>query len=507
MDKSDKSSKMEKVEKTEKTSEKARKTERAKKTDKMNNRQVFGIIVSTRSFFPSHLVKTARAEITQTLEKLGHGYIIPAEEDTNLAAIMTLADAKKAAKLFRQHSEEISGIIVVLPNFGDELAVTETICRANLNVPVLVQACADDFDKLDMANRRDAFCGKISLCNNLYQRSVKFTQTTSHTCRLDSGEFAADVQNFAAVCNVVRGLKNSRIAMLGARPTAFNTVRFSEKILQKHGISVQTADLSEVMAAAESYSTKSTISAKEQEIREYGRISPNIPQEKITKQAKLCLAMAEFVEKLDCQACAVQCWDSLQKNYGCAACLGMSMLGESGIPAACESDVTGALSMLAAQLAANSAPALMDWNNNIGGEQDCCISLHCSNFPKSFFQNDEMEIGSLDVLGSVLGQEDTFGACKAQVAAGAMTFIRITTDDTRGVMKMYVGEGQFGTEEVATKGGVAFCKVANLQKLMRYICSNGFEHHVCFVRGNVARVLVEALGGYLGVEVYWHEGE
>jgi len=468
------------------------------------SKQTFGIIVTTRSFFPSHLVKTAREGITSLLKKLGHDYVMVREDDTNLGAVLTLEEAKTTAALFNKHRSTISGIIVILPNFGEELGVVEAIDRAGLNVPILIQACDDDFNKLDMPNRRDAFCGKISLCNNLYQRGIPFTQTSLHTCNIDSPDFEADIKSFASICNVVKGLRGSRIAMLGARPVAFNTVRFSEKILQKHGISVQTIDLSEVIAAANA-TTGPEVAAKEKEIRAYGHISADIEPEKITKQAKLCLAMEKFVADLDCQASTVQCWDSLENNYGCAACLGMSMMGEKGKPSACESDVTGAVSMLAAQLAADSPPALMDWNNNVRDDRDCCISLHCSNFPKSFFECNELEIGCLDVLGSVLGQEKTFGACKAQVAPGPMTFVRVTTDDAKGIMKMYVGEGTFEGQEVKTKGGVALCRVKNLQELMHYICENGYEHHVCFVRGHVADVLIEAMGKYMGVEVYRHK--
>jgi len=466
-------------------------------------KQTFGVIVTTRSFFPSHLVQTAREEIITLLKKLGHGYVMADENDTEFGAVRTLNEAKKTASLFNSHRAEISGIIVILPNFGEELGVTEAIDRAELNVPILIQACNDDFNKLDMANRRDAFCGKISLCNNLYQRGILFTQTTLHTCNLDSPEFEKDVEQFAAVCNVVKGLRGSRIAMLGARPIAFNTVRFSEKILQKHGISVQTVDLSEVMAIAETFDN-ATISAKEKEIRAYGRIDSIIEDFKITRQAKLCLSMEKLVNDMDCQASTVQCWDSLINNYGCAACLGMSMMGEKGKPSACESDVMGALSMLAAQLATDSPAALMDWNNNINNDHNACISQHCSNFPKSFFKNPELEIGTLDVLGSILGEDRTFGACKAQVTEGEMTFIRVTTDDTQGIMKMYVGEGFFKSGEVNAKGGVALCHVPKLQQLMRFICDNGYEHHVCFVRGHVADVLAEAMGKYLGIHVHYH---
>ncbi len=467
-------------------------------------KQTFGVIVTTRSFFPSHLVKTAREQITKKLEELGYGWVMVGEEDTQYGAVLTFDEAKTCAKLFRDHQNEISGIICVLPNFGEELGVAEAIDLAGLNVPVLVQACDDDFDKLDMANRRDAFCGKISLCNNLYQRGIPFTNTTLHTCKIDSPEFTADLNRFAAICRIVNGLRGARIAMLGARPVAFNTVRYSEKILQAHKIAVQTVDMSEIIFAAQNYPDNEKVAAKEKEIRAYGKIPDYIEPFKITKQAKLCLAIEEYVDALQCQASTVQCWDSVENNYGCATCLAMSMMGEKGKPSACESDVLGAVSMLAAQLAAQSPAALMDWNNNIRDDRDCCISLHCSNFPKSFFQNSDLEIECLDVLGSTLGQDKCFGACKAQVGPGPMTFVRLTTDDSRGVLKMYVGEGEFEAEPIPTKGGVAACRVPHLQELMRHICANGYEHHVCFVRGHVADALEQALSTYLGVEVYRH---
>ena len=468
------------------------------------SKQTFGVIVSTRSFFPSSLVKGAREGIVKVLEKLGHDYVMVGENDTEYGAVLTFDEAKVCADLFKKHADEITGIIVVLPNFGEELGIAEAISLSKLNVPILIQACDDDFDQLDMAHRRDAFCGKISLCNNLYQRNIPFTLTKTHTTRLDSEDFENDVRKFAAVCNVVNGIKNSRIAMLGARPVAFNTVRFSEKILQKYGIAVQTVDFSEVIFEAMNYSDKEKVAAKVKEIREYGSVADFISDELVEKQAKLCLAIEEKVAQYQCNASTVQCWDSVENNYGCATCLAMSMMGDKGLPSACESDITGAVSMLAAYLSADSAPALMDWNNNIRDDRNACVCLHCSNFPKSFFQKDDIEIECLDVLGSTLGKANCFGACKGQVAAGDMTFFRVTTDDQKGVMKAYVGEGTFEDEAVNTKGGVANVHVDGLQDILKYICKNGFEHHVCFVRGHVADILEEAFSNYLGVEVYRH---
>lgn len=466
-------------------------------------RQNFGVIVTTRSFFPSHVVRTARDQIRAKLEELGYGCLMIEETATQYGAVVSYEEACTCADFFKAHREEIDGIICVLPNFGEETGVAEAIDQANLQVPVLVQACDDDWDKLDMANRRDAFCGKISLCNNLYQRGIKFTTTTLHTCRIDSPEFTADLQRFAGVCRVVNGLRGARIAMLGARPVAFNTVRYSEKILQQHKISVQTVDMSEIIFKARNFADDERVENKKKEICSYGQVADWIPEDTITRQAKLCCVIEDTVEQLHCDASTVQCWDSVENNYGCATCLAMSMMGERGKPSACESDVMGAVSMLAAHLAAGTAPALMDWNNNIRAERNSCISLHCSNFPKSFFQA-PLEIECLDVLGSTLGKENCFGACKGQVAPGDMTYLRISSDDSMGKMKMYVGEGKFGDEKIPTKGGVANCQVDHLQELMQYICKHGFEHHVCFVRGRVADILEEALGNYMGIEVYHH---
>lgn len=466
-------------------------------------KQTFGIIVSTRSFFPSHLVKTAREAIVKLMDQLGYDYVMVGENDTQYGAVLTYQEAKCCARLFKANRDRIDGILVVLPNFGEELGIVEAISLAELNVPILVQACDDDFDKLDMANRRDAFCGKISVCNNLYQRGIPYSTTSLHTCRIDSPEFARDVQKFAGVCRVVRAMTHARIAMLGARPVAFNTVRYSEKILQKYGMAVQTVDFSEIIFRAMGYEDKARVAEKINEIRAYGSVPDFVTDDLMERQARLCLAISEKVDELECDASTVQCWDSVENNYGCATCLAMSMMGNAGKPSACESDVTGAVSMLAAYMAAGTPPALMDWNNNIREDRNACICLHCSNFPKDFFKTD-VEIECLDVLGSTLGKANCFGACKGQVAAGDMTFFRITTDDAKGVMKAYVGEGTFDDEPLPTKGGLANCRIDHLQELMKYICKNGFEHHVCFVRGHVADQLEEALTTYLGVEVYRH---
>jgi L-fucose isomerase-like protein len=374
-----------------------------------------------------------------------------------------------------------------------------------MNLPILIQACDDDFDKLQLENRRDAFCGKLSLCNNLYQYDIPYTLTERHTCAISSDAFARDVKRFAAVCAVVKALRTARIAQIGARVAPFRTVRYSEKLLQQSGISVETEDFSEILAdiAALGECDEPRIAAKIEEIKAYGRVMPGISDEKLRKQAKLCVVIEDWMDARRCVASAIQCWDSVEANYGCAMCLCMSMMGEKGRPSACETDVTGAVSMLALLKAAGMPPLYQDWNNNYGDAPDKCINVHCSNYPASVFI-EKPEIGNLDILATTLGEDVSFGALKGRVAPGAMTYLKVTTDDKRGKIKCYLGEAEFTGDPLPTFGGVAVCHVPRLNELMRYLASNGYEHHVALVQAPVADILEEALGKYMGWEVYRH---
>jgi len=466
----------------------------------------FGVIVTTRGFFPGKLAETARKQILEKLEKMGHESIILPEQETRYGAIESHEDSKKLAKLFSDNRDKIQGIIVILPNFGDEIAVVTAIENAHLNVPVLVQACDDDLDengKLGLDNRRDAFCGKISVCNNLRQSNIKFTDTTYHTCAISSDAFTKDIKNFDKICRVVKGVREARLGAIGARPNAFRTVRFSEKLLQSSGITTQVVDMSEIIASAKNMSDTQKVAERISELKKYGNIPSYIKEDKIEKQARIGLAMEKWLEENACVASAVACWSSVQENYGCAVCGSMSYMGEHGMPSACEMDVVGALSMYALFLASGEPSGYLDWNNNYMDDRNKCINTHCSSFPKSFIGRD-FEMSNLDVLGKSLGPENCFGACKANVAAGPMTYAKIDTDDASGKIRAYIGEGEFTNDPAGLDGGIAVCKIPELQDLLKFICKEGFEHHVAMSRSLCADVLEEAFSNYLGWDVYRH---
>jgi len=469
-----------------------------------NKKQTFGVIIATRNIFNAKLAVEARKQVLDKLDKLGYGVIILPESETPTGNIEGYPDAVKCARLFKKNCDVIEGIIVILPNFGDELGVVNTISMSDLKVPVLLQACDDDNDKVDVKSRRDAFCGKLSVCNNFYQYGIEFTDTVYHTYSLESNEFEQDIIKFAGICRVVKGLKGLRVGAIGTRPGGFQTMRASEKLLQQSGITVVPVDMSEIISAANKLKDDDkAVTDKVKAIKDYGDCG-DVALEKITRQAKFGLAVENWIADNNINISALQCWESIEKNYGCAACVTMSMMGEKLMPSACEVDITGAVSMYALALAAQTPSALLDWNNNYAEDRNKVVCTHCSNYPKSFFQND-IRIGSLDVLGTVLGSEDTFGAVKGKVAPGDMTFFRISTDDQKGEIRSYLGEGSITDDPYGMDGGIAVCHIQNLQKLMKHMCKNGFEHHVAMVRTHVAAILEEAIGNYMGWELYKHQ--
>ena len=473
---------------------------------KNKERMCFGIIIGTRAYFNSELHKDVRKQLLRTLADEGYDYVILPEDatPTGSSSIETREDGLKCAELFRQNRDRIDGIIVSLPNFGFEIGIINAISVADLNVPILVQACDDENDKVDLDSRRDAFCGKISVCNNLYQYGIPFTDTTLHTYSIYSELLAKDINKFAGICRVVNGLRHARVGAIGARPAGFQTVRASEKLLQKSGITVVPVDLSEILGAARKIEdTDVELLKKLEEIKCYA-VVPKEYNDKLVLQAKFGVAVERWIEANQIDAVAVQCWDSLEQNYGCAACVTMSMLGEKLLPAACEVDIAGAVSMYALTLAAQGQSALLDWNNNFAEDRNKCVCTHCGNFPKSFVRND-LKLGTLGVLGRTLGKVNTFGAVYGKVTKGDFTFFRISTDDTKGVIKAYLGTGEITDDPYGMDGCIAVTKVDNLQILMKHICKNGFEHHVAMVRNDVKNILNEAIEGYLGWNLYVHE--
>jgi L-fucose isomerase-like protein len=464
-------------------------------------KMTFGIVVGNRGFFPHHLAKTGREEIISVLEAAGATPIVLSPEESHFGAVETYAEAQTCAELFKKNADEIDGIIITLPNFGEERGIVDAIRLSGLRVPVLVQATPDRSDNMTIAMRRDSFCGKMSCCNNLMQYGIPYSLTTLHTEAVTSPEFKADLEWFSQVCRIVKGLKNLRIGAIGARPTAFNTVRYSERIFETSGITIETIDLSEIFGRINKMKdSDDAAQAKLAAIKKYVSTS-GISDDALLKMAKLGAVIDGWMKQAHVTISAVQCWTSMEEFFGVVPCTIMSMMSNELIPSACEVDVPGTLSMYMLALASGTPSALLDWNNNYGADPNKCVCFHCSNLPKHFFKDVRMDYQ--EIIAGTVGKENTFGTCVGRVKAGAMCFARYSTDDRRGIVRGYTGSGRFTDDPLETFGGAGVAEIPQLQKLLKYICREGFEHHVAANFSDVSKAIHES-ARYLGWESHYH---
>lgn len=471
---------------------------------------VLGVIVGNRGFFPGHLAGAGRQTMLDVLEAEGIKAIALGPNDTPYGSVESVADAEKLAALFKQHRDEIMGVIVTLPNFGDERAIANVMRWSGLNVPILVQATPDEVGKMSVEYRRDSFCGKMSACNNLKQYGFKYSLTTQHTVDPTSAAFRKDLRDFVATCRVVDGLKGARVGLIGARPANFITVRFSEKLFEKAGISTETIDLSEIYGRAQRLNGSPKVREKVERIREYVDVR-GTPVDALDKMARLGVVIDDWMADNKLDASAIQCWTSMEEFYGVVPCTIMSMMSNSLMPSACETDIAGVIGMYAMALASQRPSALIDWNNNYGEDPDKCVIFHCSNLPKDVFKpesirpEDIMVMDYQAIIAGTVGKENTFGTVVGRVKAEPFTYCRVSTDDFNGKIVAYVGEGDLTNDPLDTFGGYGVAQIPNLQGLLQYICDNGFEHHTAVNLSQVAKPVNEAMSKYLGWGVYHHK--
>lgn len=466
-----------------------------------------GVIIGNRGFFPTHLCEAGRQRVLQLLEAMGIRAVVLSPQDSAHGSVETLADARKCAELFKQHAEQIDGILVTLPNFGDEKAVANAIRWSGLRVPVLVHAFADDPGAMSIRDRRDSFCGKMSVCNNLRQYGIPFTLTRLHTCAPESESFRQDLADFVVTCRVLRGLRRLRIGALGARPTAFNTVRYSEKLLEEAGISVETMDLFELFGRVNRLKDDDpAVKARLDQIRQYVP-TQGTPEVALLKMAKFGVEVDRWMQEAQLNATAIQCWTAMEEFFGVVPCTLMSMMSNMGLSSACEVDIMGAVAMDALVQGSGRPSALVDWNNNYGDDPDKGVIFHCSNLPKDLFETEGEEAPRMDyqqIIANVMDKSLTSGTIVGRLQAAPFTYLRISTDDSWGEIRAYVGEGELTKDPLKTFGGYGVVRIPNFQKLLAFICENGFEHHVAINPARIAAGVREALGKYLGWDVYHH---
>jgi L-fucose isomerase-like protein len=270
-------------------------------------RTTLGLIVGNRDVFPAELAERGRREILSRLSRMDVDVVAVRPEDTPGGVIMSWKDAQRCAALFHENGARIDGILITLPNFGDERAAADCVKLSGLTVPVFVHAFADAPGEFSIQQRRDSFCGKLSVCNNLTQYGIPYSIGRAHVVSPDSPVFTEELRWFLDVCRVVRGLRGSRIGSIGERTIPFKTVRYSEKLLEASGISVESKSLVDTVSAVRALpDSDSRVRALLERLRGYLGGAAAVPGQALTTTAKLGVVLEEWFKEYGIKAYAIQ---------------------------------------------------------------------------------------------------------------------------------------------------------------------------------------------------------
>lgn len=464
----------------------------------MVQKTTFALFFGNRGFFPASLQASAREELTGRLQALGHKTITPPADATRHGAIETPEEGRIYANFLREHREEYGGVILCLPNFGDETGAIAAL--KDCGVPILVQAYPDELDRMAPELRRDAFCGKFSVMDVFCQDGLKFTALKPHTVKPSSRKFAANVDHFDRVCRVVNGMRGLVVGAIGARTTAFKTVRIDELALQRHGITMETLDLSEIFARMKGLrKSDKKAQAKARFLKRYASWK-SCPEDAFGKLVRLGVVLDQVIEEYGMAAVAIRCWVEMQQQLGISPCVILSELNNRGIPAACEVDVGNAVTMAALRGASGEVAACLDWNNNYGDVEDKCILFHCGPVPQAMMAA-KGRVTDHAILANAVGPGHGYGCNVGRIAPTPFTFGSMLTED--GKVKFYLGEGKFTRDPIARDffGCAGVAQIPNLQDALQTIGSLGHRHHTSVTPAHIAAPVREAFEKYLGYEV------
>ncbi|MBW7863749.1 MAG: hypothetical protein H3C30_04965 [Candidatus Hydrogenedentes bacterium] len=461
-------------------------------------KSTFAVFFGNRGFFPASLQAGARAEMTETLRKLGHKTLTLDASATRHGAVETPAEGELYANFLRKNAGKYDGVILCLPNFGDETGAVAALQDAG--VPIFVQAYPDDLDKMAPAVRRDAFCGKFSIMDVFCQYGVKFSSLKPHTVHPGDPRFAANVDHFDRLCRTVKAMRRMTLGAIGARTTAFKTVRIDELTLQRHGITMETVDLSDV------FSRMKALKDSDKALKEKAAVLKNYsnwgktPKAAFDTIARLGVVLDGLVDEMKLDAMAVRCWIEMQRQLNISCCVLLSEMNNRGIPVACEVDCGSAVTMRALRAASGTPATCLDWNNNYGDDDNKCILFHCGPVPQAMMTG-KGDVVDHAILANSVGKNCSHGCNVGRIAPGPLTYGNLITED--GKMKFYLGQGAFTADPVPADffGCAGVAEFGDLQEVLLRVGQAGHRHHTGVTMGHFAAPVREAFEKYLGYEV------
>lgn len=457
----------------------------------------FALFFGNRGFMPAELIAGAREDMIKAVTDAGHEYLAMDENATRYGAVETRDEGRLYHDWLKSHEGEYDGVILCMPIFIDENGAVAALQDAN--VPILMQAYPDEIGKMDFKHRRDAYCGKFSVTDVFYQYKIPFTVMKPHVVHPLSDAFKKNLEDFSAICRIVKGMKRFNLGCIGARTTAFKTVRFDEVTLQRYGINVESFDLSELIFKVQNKKDDEVaVIEKKKTLENYADFS-KVPEKNKNMLAKISVVIDEYIKEYHLDAITLRCWNEMETILRVCPCVLISELNDRGIVCSCEIDLTSAITMRAMNLASGKATACLDWNNNYGEDENKVILFHCGPVAQSLMAGKgtitEHKMFAKGDPGS------GWGTNEGRIAQFDMTMSNAFTEN--GVLKVYASEAKFTDDVIEPEffgcGGVA--EIPNLQDKLIRLAKGGFKHHTTVGVGHMKYVLEEAFSTYLGYEI------
>lgn len=456
-------------------------------------KMTFALCFCNRGFMPGELIYDARREMAQAVSNAGYDYLMMDENLTRFGGVETREEGMLYARWLKEHEGQFDGVIFSMPIFADENGAIFALQDAG--VPILMQAYPDEIGKMDFAHRRDAYCGKFSVTDVFCQYGVPFTVLKPHVVHPLSARFRENLDDFAAVCRVVGGMRRFNLGCIGARTTAFKTVRFDEITMQKYGINVESLDLSELIQRVTAKpDDEPEVAAKLLYLNNYTDFS-RVPQANQVTLAKISVVLDELIAEYHLDALALRCWNELERYLRVCPCVLLSELNDRGIVASCEVDMCSAVSMRAMSLASGHPAAVLDWNNNYGDDESKVVLFHCGPVAQ----------GLMSARGSVSEHKmfaktdpgSGWGTNEGRIRPFDMTLSNCQTKD--GKIVIYASEGSFTDDPIEDGyfGCAGVAQIPDLQNKLIRLARGGFKHHTAVGVGHMKEILREAFTTYL----------
>jgi len=456
-------------------------------------KMTFALCFCNRGFMPGELIYGAREDMIKAVTDAGYDYIAMDAEVTRYGGVETREEGRLYAQWLKEHDGEYDGVIFSMPIFADENGAITALQDAG--VPILMQAYPDEIGKMDFAHRRDAYCGKFSVTDVFTQYQVPFTVLKPHVVHPLTDAFAQNLKDFAAICRVVNGMKRFSVGCIGARTTAFKTVRFDEIALQKYGITVESFDLSELIYTVQNMkSDDEKVLKKIETLKNYTDCS-KVPGSNRDTLAKVSVVIDDYIEAYRLDALTLRCWNEMETILRICPCVLLSELNDRGIVASCEIDMCSAISMRAMNLASEEAAAVLDWNNNYGDDENKVILFHCGPVAQSLMTGK----GTV-TEHKMFGKGDPgsgWGSNEGRIRAFPTTISNCQTKD--GKIVIYASEARFTEDPIEAEyfGCAGVAKIPNLQDKLMTLARGGFKHHTAIGVGHMKDILKEAFTTYL----------